>query len=83
MLEGLEEAEFRYLDTNTSGEKEWLEEWTPKDHYPEAIALFLKGRDYEYSLVFAVMTEGRTERKSSSRAETGLIEEKLLPFTRQ
>jgi len=82
MLGGLEEAEFRYLDTNTSGEKEWLEEWTPKDHYPEAIALFLKSRDYEYSLVFPVLTEGRTERKRRPKAETGLSERRLFPFTR-
>ncbi len=83
MLDGLEEAEFRYLDTNTSGEKEWIEEWTSKDHYPEAIALFLKGPGFEYSLVFPVLTEGRTERKTRSRTETTSSERRLFPFKGQ
>jgi len=83
MLYDLEEAELRYLGTNTDGEKEWLDEWTHKDHYPEAIALFLKGRGFEYSLVFPVMTEGRTERKTRSRTETISSERRLFPFTGQ
>ncbi|RMG04006.1 MAG: prepilin-type N-terminal cleavage/methylation domain-containing protein [Nitrospirae bacterium] len=82
LLSDIEKGEFRYLDTNTDGEKEWVEEWEAKDHFPEAVWIGIDdGRD-NLQLLFPVMTLGRTERKTPLKIDQKPLDirERLFPF---
>lgn len=82
LLSGLSQGGFRYLDTNSDGDKEWVEEWVAKDHFPEAVGVQIGDDKDTLQLLFPIVTLGRFERRTLPKVENKSIDirERLFPF---